>query len=187
MEIINRLRLSIEGLDRQDFYKYIIIVLGLVCLVTGFILFRHYSKVWSLQDRLQNINDTREETIKPVLKRMNRLVQQRKQVDDILARDKDFKIAGYFKELLEKQNLTNKKTTESASEMMLANGYTEIALNVRFNQMNMKELCELLEKIEKNERVYAKNLEIIKSTKAPKTIEVGMTVATLQPKLKAGR
>jgi len=187
MEFINKLRLKIEGLERKDFYKYLIIVLVVMVTVMGFFLFRYYSNVWSLRDRLEDINETREVTVKSILKRMNKVEQQRKHVNDVLAKEKDFKISWYFNDLLKKQNLLDKKMTERSSEVTLSNNYTELILTAQLSGMNMRELCELLEKIEKNERVYAKSLEIIRSTKAPKTIEVNVTIATLQPKLKAGK
>ncbi|MFC1845704.1 hypothetical protein ACFLX2_01100 [Candidatus Dependentiae bacterium] len=184
MEMVNRLRLALEGLDRKDFYKYLMIVLGVIVLLMGIVVFRHYRKVNDLTADIDRVNAVREDDVSVILRRMETVKNQRDQVNDILARERDFKIAGYFNELLSEQNLVDKKTEESTSVADLGD-YREFILNARFDKMKMQQLCELLDEIEKKERVYAKSLEIIRSTKSPRTIEVNLTIATLQPK--AGR
>jgi len=47
----------------------------------------------------------------------------------------------------------------------------------------MHELTRLLEEIEQNPRVATERLEITKSIKKPKTIEVNLTISTLLPKI----
>lgn len=187
MEIVNRLRLAIEGLERKDFYKYLIIVLAVVFFLVGFFVFRFYRNMSALRIRIDDVNEIREEKVRSILKRMDSVERQRKQVNDILAKEKDFLIAGYFDDLLSQQRLVDNRTEESTSIIELGNDYREVVLRARFVGMTMKQLCELLDAIEKKERVYAKSLEIIRSTKTPETIDVNMTIATLQPKRKGGR
>jgi ribosomal protein S17E len=57
-----------------------------------------------------------------------------------------------------------------------------VLLNAKFDTMNMRQLCELLDAVEQNKRIYTKELEIIKSKKVPNTIDVNLTIATLQAK-----
>ena len=187
MEIINRLRLAIEELDRRDFYKYLIIVLSIVLLLVGFFVFRYYRNSSNLRTRIEDVNEIREDRVRSILRRMDNVERQRKQVNDILAKEKDFKIAGYFDKLLSAQGLVDNSTERSTSTIELDKEYREVILRARFVEMTMKQLCELLDAIEKKERVYAKSLEIIRSTKTPETIDVNMTIATLQPKLKRGK
>ncbi|MCK5632879.1 hypothetical protein KAH94_03965 [bacterium] len=186
MEIINKLRLAIEGLERKDFFKYLFIILSIITFVFSVIVYRYYSKINELKVKIEDINETREETVHFILKRMNTVERQRKHVNDILKKEKDFKIAGYFADLLVRQNLTEKKALEITSIVVLSNEFREVRLKVQFIAITMKQLCQLLDEIEKTERVYAKDLEIDRSTKAPKTINVNITVATLQPQMKAG-
>jgi hypothetical protein len=47
--------------------------------------------------------------------------------------------------------------------------------------MSTQELATLLNEIEHKERVYTKSLDITQS-KTPRTIDVTLTIATLQPK-----
>ena len=186
MELMNKLRLFIEGMEEREFYRYMIILLGLIVLMAGFLVFRYYKKVGALEGRIEYVNDEREEKVQSILQRMHVVSQQRKHVNDILAKDKEFRIAGYFDELLKKLGLFDKRTAQSSSEVVLGPEYSEIMLRASFVGLNMRQLTELLEKIEKNERVYEKSLEIIRSTRTPKTIDVNLTIATLEPRLRAG-
>ena len=150
MEIVNKLRLFIEGLERKDFFKYLIVVLVSIVLLTGGILFWHYKRIDSLRSTLEEVNDTREQMVLPILQRMNKVRLQRKQVNDILAKEEDFKIGAYLNKLLSSLNLTVVSTSPSTAD--LGNNYREVVRRVRLNDMDMKQLCEFLEKIEKNER-----------------------------------
>lgn len=187
MEIVNKLRLAIEGLERKDFYKYLVIILAIILLLIGFFVFRYYRTSGDLRSRIDDVNEIREERVRSILRRMDSVERQRRQVNDILAKEKDFLIAGYFDNLVSQQGLVDNSTEKSPSVIELGNDYREVVLRARFVGMTTKQLCELLDAIEKKERVYAKSLEIIRSTKTPETIDVNMTIATLQPKLKRGR
>lgn len=186
MELVNRLRLAIEGLERKDFYKYLIIIMAIIVVLMGLTIYWHYSSMSDLRNQIDSVNVAREKDVRSLLKRMNNVKQQRGRVKGILAKEQNFKIAGYFNDLLVQQGLIDNRIEESTSEVVVNNDNVEIALRVRFSGMTMKQLCELLDIIEKKERIYVKNLEIIKSVKIPETIDVNMTIATLQPKVKKG-
>ena len=65
-------------------------MLAAIVFLTGSVLFWHYNKIGGLQETLEEINDTREDVVFPVLRRMDRVRLQRKQVNDILAKDKEY-------------------------------------------------------------------------------------------------
>ena len=104
-------------------------------------------------------------------------------VEETLAKDTDFKIGGYFKNLLTKLNLRDKEIAEETSTSDLEENYRKSELNAKFEDMTMKELTELLQEIEHNSRIAMERLEITKSKKQPKTIEVNLTISTLLPKI----
>ena len=117
--------------------------------------------------------------MKRILTRAASVQQQRKEVDAILEEDKDFKIGGYFKDVLTKLVLTSKKAVESPSQIDREGKYRESILNVKFTDMDMKQLSELLNEIEKNKRIFTKELEVTTSRKTPQKIDVNLTIATL--------
>ena len=183
MELVNKLRLFIEGLEKKDFLKYLIVLLVVIGVLVGGILYWHFSRIGSLRDELESVNEIREDEVQPILQRMNKVKLQRKQVNDILAKQEAFKLGEFLDNLLSRQGLT--ADSRSLSTADVGPKYNEVIEKIRLSNMDMRQLTEFLEKIEKNERVYAKDLEIVQSKKNPGTIEVQVTVATLEPKVKA--
>ncbi len=61
--------------------------------------------------------------------------------------------------------------------------YEERSLEIKFTDITMKELAQLLQDIEQKKRIYSKSLEINVSKKQPHTIDVNLTIATLHKKI----
>lgn len=102
-------------------------------------------------------------------------------MDEIIAQDPNFKIAGYFEDVLNKLGLASKKSSKLEVTTPAQEGrYQETVLNAKLSDMSMKELTELLKEIEQNKRVFAKELEITASKKTANTIDVNITIATLE-------
>jgi len=180
MEALEKIRAFFEGMEEKDFYKYIALFISTVFLIVGFIVFRYYQNINYLKKRIDVVNELREEAHQ-VLEKSLRVEQQRKEVNHILEEDADFKIIGYFEGLVEKFKLP-KPTEKRVTETNLDDEYRESTLEIKFTDMNMKALAELLQEIEQNKRIYSKTLEISKSKKQPNTIEVNLSIATLHKK-----
>ena len=183
MKGTEKIRAFITDLDRKEFYTYLGVVLGVLTLITFFMIVRYYSKVNALQKRLVNINELREDA-QQVFEKAHQVEQQRKEVDAMLSADEDFKIVGFFEETIVKLGLGDKKKSYRPSRIARDDKYEEVILNTSLVDMSMKQLCELLNELEKKERIYTKELDIIKSQKTPRSLEVNLTIATLQPRAK---
>ena len=107
---------------------------------------------------------------------------EQKQVNAVLAKDPNFKIADYFDKLLGTLGLSQKSVTAKPSPGLEREEYREKILNTTFEQMNMQELCELLKALEESQRIFIKELTITRSKKVSDTIDVTLIIATLQPK-----
>ena len=185
MEFINKIQNFIEKLDKKEFSIYIGSILGVVLILISFILFNHYRTLNNLQRKISNINEEREATQK-VIEKSQYVKKQQETVNAILAQDENFKISGYFQGVLSGLGLENKKGMEQVTSNPRADGnYTETILTAQFSGMNMKQLCELLRKIEEKKRIYSKNLEVTRSKKTPQSLDVSLTIATLQPQATA--
>ncbi len=182
MEFIEKIRIFIERIETKDFYKYTGIFLGISIILAGLIVFRFYRQINYLTKRIDDINEAREEQVRIIRQDALQVQQQQAEVDAILAEEEDFKIGGYFKNLLTKLNLTEKQVAEETATIEREDDYRESELNAKFEDMNMKQLTELLQEIEQNKRISTKKLDITKSTKKPDTIEVTITIGTLLPK-----
>ncbi len=182
MNIIERVKEFLEDLDTKDFYKYVGIFVGILAVLTVFMMYRFYSNVDFYKRQIRTLNNDREE-VQELLEKAAAVKQQKKDVNEMLEADPNFKIAGYFKDILAQLGLESKQisstvTTQERGEQ----DYNESILTAKFGDMNMRELSELLNVLEQNKRVYTKELEVQKSRKSPRAIEVQLTIATLQPR-----
>lgn len=183
MALVHKIKEFISSWEKKDFYVYTGLFLGFVCVVTlGLIFYSQYT-MSDLERRIDEVNELRETSVKDILGRAREVEQQRKNVNEMLAKEKDFNIASYFKKLLNDLNISGDK--QERFEILQAereDDYREDSLSVRLVDMNMQKLTELLQEIEQNQRIYSKDLEINKSPKKADAIEVSITIATLQPK-----
>jgi hypothetical protein len=182
MTFLEPIKNFITKTDSKTFSYYMIGYISgcvLLCLV---IIFFYYRSVGVLQRKIKNINSSREEVL-TILEKASAVQQQRSMVEETLTKDPDFKIGGYFKNLLVKLNLRDKEIAEETSTADLEENYRKSELSAKFEDMSMRELTELLQEIEQNSRIATNRLEITQSKKKPRTIEVNLTISTLLPKI----
>lgn len=183
MKILESLSEFLDSLDLKDFYKYIGIALCITLLFVSFIVYRFYSNVGYYKKQIQSISDQREE-IQELLEKAALIKKQKKDVNAMLENDPNFKIAGYFDNVLAQLQLTSKKDKVEVTppQELGEQDYDERILSAHFSNMNMKELSELLNELEQNKRVYTKELEMQRSQKKPPSLKVQLTIATLEPR-----
>lgn len=171
----------LDNLESKDFKRYLLIALAGVILLAGLLMLQYYRSVSALKTKISAINKKRKD-VQNMLERFERVKKQQIAVNTILAKEKDFKISQYFENLLEKLAISKNKTQEPETlPKDVLDGYTEWTLYANLANLNTKKLSELLYAIEQEERIYTKELEIEKATK-PSSINVKITIATLEPK-----
>jgi len=165
MEFIQKLQSYLDQLDEKRFYQYCGAFLVIVGLGMSILMFQYYRTIKSLKNQISAINETREE-VRLLLDKAQHVKKEQKEVDEIIAQDPNFKIAGYFEDIITKLGLASKKASKLEVTVPAQEGrYQESVLNARFADMTMKELTELLKEIEQNKRVFSKELEITASKK----------------------
>jgi len=185
MPLLENIKIFFDKVETKKFY-YLIGGYGAVCsLFLGIIIYYYYSNSFLLQKKIRYLNNEREEKVQTILETAQSIEQQRAAVEAILSQNPDFKIAGYFKDLLYKLNIHHKEIqeAETTSTTDRDDNYRESELNAKFEDMSMKELTEMLQALEQNARISTKRLEITKSKKRPKTIDVQIAITTLLPKI----
>ncbi len=183
MMILDSIKAFINKTDLKTFYYYIMGYGGVCCaLFAGMVIF-YYSSIGSLKKSIANVNDSREEVL-AIFEEYAKIKQQQAAVEEILAKDPNFKIQGEFKILLEKLRLKDKEAPEEVINTIdLEDNYRKNELSANFDGMTMQELTKLLEEIEQNPRIATERLSISASKKKPHTIEVALTISTLLPKV----
>jgi hypothetical protein len=181
MVVVDRLYIFFEHLDRKDFYKYVGGYIFLVILLSSAIMYRYYAQLNTLNSAVEELNEQRDK-VRRMISSSERVQKQRVEVDNLLAKEEDFKIGGYFENILAKLNLKNNKTVGDHSHIDHKNNYRESILKVRLIDLDMKQLTELLKELALNKRIFIKELEITASKKKHKKIDVSLTIATLEIK-----
>lgn len=173
----------VTSLDRQHLYRFMGGVLAGIVVLILLVVYLRYSYIEQGLTQLADLNEQREK-IKVIVTSAERVKKQREEVDAMLAKDESFTISGYLETVLKKLNLSDKTTIGEYSQVDRENGYRESTRKIRLTGMNMKQVCELLRELEHNERIYTKDLEIVRSSRQPQTIDVMLSVATLEPRTK---
>ena len=179
MNIIEKATHFLLSKEQEDFYKYIggyLIGLFCACLI---IVVYYFSAASSLKNTLNSLYKTQQES-KILLDKVRIVEKQKERVNKLLDAEKSFKIKNYFEEVIKTLNLTSyqRKEAEVTEEEVLKNQYSEIKLSANLTGISTKQLCQMLETLEKKERIYTKNLMITKG-RGP-TIDATITIGTLK-------
>ncbi len=179
---LTSIRNIIQDLDKKEFQRYLMIFFGIFYALIALLLYFQKRQMWNLEAKLKRVNQQRDE-VRSILQEHALINQQRAAVDAILAKDKNFKLPQYFDLLTKHLGLFGYMSKEPVvSEHDLNNGYDEVQLDSAFKDLDIKQVTDLLYKIEQNDRVYTKEIALAKSPKAPK-LDVSLVIATLQPKI----
>lgn len=181
--MIERIRLFFDQLEERTFHQYVIgFILGM-SMVMGALVFFQYRSQATLKKQAARLNNYRQ-TAQELLSRYERVREQQQAVTTLLEQDKSFRIVGFVDALLAELQLSPHRTASSQTTEPLEHPekYNEITVNITLTDINMRQLTQLLQEIEKNERIYTKSLEITKSPSKP-TIDVSLALATLQPQV----
>lgn len=179
MKVVEYVREFVSSLDERGFYILLSVALSAIFFISGFIMYYTRGRINSLQQQLIEINDGRR-SISILLGRYTSVKKQRQAVNAILSREKGFKIYGYFHEVLDSL-LISKNLVQDTPPITTKKDkdYEEISLTGVLNELSMKQLTDLLQKIAENELVYLKKIEIVKSESMPPAVNVTLTIATL--------
>lgn len=179
MTFFDKIYAFISSISPREFQWYSLAVFGSIFLFIAFTDIQFYRKSRALLKKIKTLNDDREERVKTILTQGAFIKQQQEEMNRILSEDLDFKIAGYCNALLKKMGLLNKKITETATQADIDQTHRESTLQIRLEELNMKDLAELLQEFENNKRICIKHLDIAKSSKNPNTIDVLLTITTM--------
>lgn len=181
MTFFETLEARISQLDKKTWYTYLAITGAVLFAIIGAILFFYYSSVSKWEQRIAEINESRQEG-KRILDKAERVHKERTQITALLEQDPNFKILEYIRDVLERTGIAGNVSAESVVPTTGDDNYQVNVATYQIMGITMRQLTEFLNELEKNPRVFTKELDISKSKKIPRTIDVGVTIATIMPK-----
>lgn len=179
MTFFDNLQARIWALDKQSWYKYLAITGTIIFLIMGLILFFYFKSVSNWTERIDQINEDRAKA-KQVLDKAKRVQKERAEVTALLAENPNFKIKEDIQRIL--QTIGINFTSQSEVTTTRTDNYQEVASTYQFSGITMKQLTEFLNAIDENKRLFTKELEISKSKRIPRTIDVDIKIAAMMPK-----
>lgn len=169
----------ITGIDRTNWYKYAAIAASIFLSIIAGLLYFYYSSLSDAQARIAELNESRQE-VKAILSKATRVQKQRAEINTILEEDPNFKIKQFLQDVMTQLGIVADFAGETRIDH--ENNYQEDIVTYQITGISMKQLTEFLNEIDENKRVFTKELDITKSKRAPHTIDVNITMATMMPK-----
>lgn len=184
-QITNQVTDFFWNLDKKKFNQITIGLLTGTTIILGGIIYLQFRRTSHFKKEMNIINKNRER-VKEILEKNELIKMQRARAEEILAQNKQFKLKQYIEDDLLKQlnlgaNLKSDPVSINDLENLRAQGYEEVRMVLDLININMKQLIDLLDILEHNNRIVLKKLEITKSKQQP-TIDVTLTMSTLQHK-----
>jgi hypothetical protein len=181
MTFFENLETRISQLDKKSWYTYLAIIGAVIFAIIGAILFYYYSATSKWEQRISTVNETRRE-VKRLLNRAERVQKERAEVMTLLEEDPNFNIKAYIQEVLEHIGIAGNMSAENVVVTSSDENHQVDVATYQLAGITMKQLTEFLNELENNKRIFTKELDISKSKKVPRTIDVGITIATIMPK-----
>jgi hypothetical protein len=179
MAVFEYIRDYIARYDTKDLKKATLSIALIFSLIILYLFYMRYKNAEDFLARIASLNKERGRTQKIIALR-TRLKSERQDADLLLSEDKNFRLLDYFNILTRDLGIFPSSPPQVAAPRDLDMGYNEIELTALFMGIHTKQLVVLLETIDKNKRIYTKELIIDKSQKTP-TIDIKLTIATLEP------
>jgi hypothetical protein len=182
MQFLETIKLHIAQLDEKTFFAYMVGFLLGVLLIIGGITYYYYSAVGDLNEQIETLNKNRSE-MRALFGRETRVKKQQADVDKMLREDTGFNITEEFKKISTKLNIPPITEPTLGESVQLGGKYREYTLSARFENIDMKQICDLLEEIESIKRLYTKSIDIVRTQSTPAKLNVTLVIGTLLPEI----
>lgn len=180
MNMFLRIKKFLDELDERKRLYYLLGAAVGIFLFFGLLFYWQRTKCNRVIAEIKKVNAQRQRA-RGLLER-NAIVDQRKrEVSDLLAQKTAFKIKEFFLDTVRELGFYDNMTLADVSTPQdLQDGYSETTLVANFSGISMQQLVELDYRIEKNGRLYTKEMSITKSPQKT-ALDVTLSVAALEP------
>ncbi len=173
----------IKQADDSELLKYLGIATGVFVVLLSALFYFHYSRVSWHTTQLRNLNKERIKT-RTILRDTKIVKAQQKEVEDILAQDKDFRIGQAYQSIIQQSRLGSKMVDKTPTLRTgdSVGGKTEVQITSTLRGLSMKEVTDFLLLIAQVPQLYTKDITI-KKVPGRQTVDIDITVATLESNL----
>ena len=181
MKLLEPLRDLIKQSEDRELLTYLGLFGGTLTVIMLLLGYYHYSNVSWYTTQFRKLETLRNQT-KTVVKDAQLLKAQQKEVDEILAKDRDFRIVQAFQTIIRTGGFASKLVGEPSTPTTgeTTRGKTEVQINANLRNLSMKEVSDLLVAIGEVPQLYTKEVTVKKSP-GRSAVDVDIVVATLEP------
>lgn len=178
---LHRFKNFLDELDPKQLITYLALTIGTVLLLLCMFVYLGYSRRVALLEELSSLNRNRMRA-RELLNKQQQVMLKKNEVDVVLNQDRLFYIKDFFDQVVTELGLTKNVSKEAdvGKQVDLKNNYSETKLDASFANLSTQQLVDLFLRLEKNKRIYIKEIDITKTPQS-KAINVTLTIATLQP------
>jgi hypothetical protein len=180
MDVLTRIKQTLKTADTRELLLYLGSVFAALTLIMALLVYVHLRRRNYYIRQLGTIDQQRKKT-RTLISDYKFVTQRQTEVEEILNKDKNFRIEPVYTQVLQKLGLLKNQPEEpTATSTEEVKGTTERVLTSHLSNMSMRQLTELLSALADIKQIYPKELTI---TKVPNTqaVTVDLTIATLQP------
>ena len=171
-------------LDKKQMQRLLMATIGGAVLLLALVFYLQFRQVNNFKREMTTVNNARMR-IKEILERNELRKKQQKRGEEILSKDKNFKLKEYVNDTVEKLKLQGHakigQVTINDVEHLRTTGYDEVKMITDITSINTRELVEFIKELELNERIDIKKIDILKE-KDSDAINAQLIISTLQPK-----
>jgi hypothetical protein len=179
MNVLDSIRDSIKYSESKELAKYMATFASVFCLIFGFLIYLSYRQVNKYNSQLKQLDSWRKQT-QQILRDAKIVRAQQEEVEEILSKDKDFRIGEAYQSVVRKANLSGKLVdTSLPTTGETISSKTEVLVTSRLKGLSMKEVTDFLVGIAQVPQMYTKEVTI-KRTPGRPMVDIDIAVATLE-------
>jgi len=179
MSVLDSLRDSIKYSEPKELLKYLGIGGGAFLVFFAVLIGFHYRRVAWHTGQIAQLETWRKQT-QTIVRNAKIAKAQQQEVEEILAKDKDFRIGESYQSIIRSSGLSQRlvdKSEPTTGESI--SGRTEVQITSKLKGLSMKDVTDLLVQIAQVPQLYTKEVTIKKSP-GNQTVDIDIIVATLE-------
>lgn len=181
MTLLEQIQHIIDSMDTTTWYRWVALYIGCMLVCAGGIIYIYYHSRHTWIDQSNYINEMRVQA-RNILKKAQGVYSQRAEVNKIIQAEPDFILPQYLQEVMSQTGITQSLNTINTTQIDREDQYRENIASISFTNTTMRVLTKFLQAIDQNKRLYTRELDITKSKKTPRTIDVNVVITTMQPR-----
>lgn len=174
MELLIKVADILQNLEKKQFKKYMLIILGCATFILGSVLYFIYNKSTFLINDMRRIERIAKKSVQ-IIADAQKLKEEEDHILNLLNKYQNFELQGDFEQFCKEQGVTPEPGW-AASVEILNSKFNEEILPAVFHHQTTEKMVTFLQALEKKEIVYIKSLSV--KTEKDKFITFEISIAT---------